>query len=152
MLEHVVPLWTAETDGAGRNLLGYVHDQHSAETHALHGFEIGRDAFASDIPVEPKPIYPWTRKVRRANKARFQTGNSVGSRYDRAKQHAPGGKEPNIMASRHWSCELIFSFSYPFNWLPWQNRSKNYLVDHAGEILFTRSDTFRFENSSSFEM
>src|SRR6266567_6041739 len=56
--EHLMPLRGAETDWPGRNILGDIHEQSSAQPDALHGFEIRGDAFAGDVSIEPKPIYP----------------------------------------------------------------------------------------------
>ena len=60
----------ANGHGAERNALVNLHDQHAADADAVHRFEIGGDAFAGDVAVQPEPIDPRLGRLRRHEKLR----------------------------------------------------------------------------------
>ncbi|OQB90847.1 MAG: hypothetical protein BWX84_01674 [Verrucomicrobia bacterium ADurb.Bin118] len=53
-----------EFDRPFRNAHVHFHHDHAAETGALHGFEIGRDALPTRIAIHPHPISPRSRRHR----------------------------------------------------------------------------------------
>ena len=59
-LKQFVPFWIAKTRAteAWRSTLIHIHDQNTGDTHRFHGLEIGRDAFASYVDIQPEPIDP----------------------------------------------------------------------------------------------
>ena len=48
----------------GRPLIDF-HDEHAADAHAPHRLQVGGDAFARDVAVEPEPIDPRSGRVGR---------------------------------------------------------------------------------------
>ena len=72
MMEHVAPLGCAEADGAGWDFLSDIHQEDTADADALHCFEVGSDALAGDITVEPEPIDPRAGGGRRVEESGFE--------------------------------------------------------------------------------
>jgi hypothetical protein len=72
VLEEFPPFWTRETHWAGRDILVHIHQKHTPNPDALEGFQILGDAFPRNVAVHPKPINPWTGRIRRSEKTCFQ--------------------------------------------------------------------------------
>jgi len=56
--------------------LVHFHDQHAPDTDALHGLQVSRDPLARDVAVQPEPIHPGPRRVRRPDEALRQVVRS----------------------------------------------------------------------------
>src|SRR5215510_10076195 len=73
MLEKRPPLGASKRHGAGRNILRNIHQQHAANTYALHGFQVCRDPLTTNVAIQPKPIYPRSCRIWRVCKALFES-------------------------------------------------------------------------------
>ncbi len=81
---------TLNLDLAGlHGVLLNVADERLANAHALHGFQITRDALFRDIIADPIPIAPWLGLLRRFAKAIRQwisrSGGKAGKGRDEEK-------------------------------------------------------------------
>ena len=72
MLEQSKPGGGAEYSRAFGCALVHVHNGHAPNANAFHRFEIGGDAIAGDITVEPEPEDPRARRVGRREEFLFQ--------------------------------------------------------------------------------
>ena len=61
VFETLAPRRQAKARRPLRRALVHFHDEHAADADALHGFQVGGDAVAGDVAVEPEPIDPGPR-------------------------------------------------------------------------------------------
>jgi hypothetical protein len=88
MFEHLTPLWTGERHRSHSNTLIHLHNKHTTDAHALHGFEVGSNAFVCDVAVQPEPVNPGARPARRISEPGFQRLRLCGaSDRNTTKQH-----------------------------------------------------------------
>ena len=70
--EQLAPALAHEIHRAHRRALVHLHDEHAADADAFHRFEVGRDAVAGDVAVQPEPVDPGTGVRRRPAKTLLQ--------------------------------------------------------------------------------
>ena len=88
-LEQLAPLRAGKPCRPFRRALVHFHNQHAANAHPPHRFQVGGNPFARDIPIEPKPINPRPGRLRRGNKTFGQITGA--SRHSRAQKRPRQG-------------------------------------------------------------
>ena len=72
--ERIAPRISHEIHRTDRRALIHLHDQCAAEPDPPHRFQIRCDAAVRDVAIEPEPINPWPRLVRRVLKSGIKPG------------------------------------------------------------------------------
>ena len=70
VLEQFAPLRAGERHGPDAGALIDFHNQHAADARRLHRLQIGGDALAGEIAVQPEPVDPGLGRLRRTDELR----------------------------------------------------------------------------------